>query len=316
MKRILISLVVYKNIDLSINYIQSVKNSNIFKNIYYKLVFLDNYIYTDSDEKKYVIDKLKLINIKPKEIDEKYDDTDIEYYFSDKNYGYALGNNLIFNKYLNTKFDYFLVSNNDIIFDNNYKTTLNEVLMRNVNQNIGLIGLDIIEKNKSIGPLRYESIWERYILLSLFPINIILKIINEYYFKNKTKSIRYVYGIPGCFMIFKKDVFIKICGFDENTFLYSEEYIIAEKLKKNKINTIYIPLIKIYHLRSTTISNYLDEKKRQVLKFSSDMYYYKKYLNKNDIEISLAKFSHNYYINIVLPFILKINKYIGRLKKV
>lgn len=51
----------------------------------------------------------------------------------------------------------------------------------------------------------------------------------------------------GCFLVFSRDTFTFIPGFDERTFLFFEEQILFQQLKRNGLTTVYTPDICIYH---------------------------------------------------------------------
>ena len=51
----------------------------------------------------------------------------------------------------------------------------------------------------------------------------------------------------GCFLVFSRDAFNYISGFDERTFLYYEEQILFQHLKRFGLKTVYTPDICIYH---------------------------------------------------------------------
>ena len=53
--------------------------------------------------------------------------------------------------------------------------------------------------------------------------------------------------LHGCFFIFSKNYIEKFDGLDDRTFLYGEEELLAIRLKKNNLKSVYNPEIKIFH---------------------------------------------------------------------
>ncbi|MCU0641420.1 MAG: glycosyltransferase family 2 protein [Candidatus Margulisbacteria bacterium] len=56
-----------------------------------------------------------------------------------------------------------------------------------------------------------------------------------------------VYAVPGSCFCFRRNHLEKIDFFDERTFLGSEEYIIAEKLRQTGLGTVFVPASVVYH---------------------------------------------------------------------
>lgn len=57
---------------------------------------------------------------------------------------------------------------------------------------------------------------------------------------------------PGSCMMLRKDVFRRIGWLDPNTFLYFEEHILSEKLKREGLSCVLLPQIRITHLGAQT----------------------------------------------------------------
>ena len=68
----------------------------------------------------------------------------------------------------------------------------------------------------------------------------------------KSKS-QYVYRLYGCCMLVRNIYIKKVDFFDERTFLYCEEEILAEKFLKKNYKTYYLAESKIKHLESMTV---------------------------------------------------------------
>ena len=99
----------------------------------------------------------------------------------------------------------------------------------------------------------------------------------------------YCYWVSGCFMLMKADDFFKANKFDDYTFLYGEEKILAERLLKiNKRNYFY-PQVEIIHEHGKTTTNHLQSKKINLMVANSNYYYYQKYKRISPIFIKILK---------------------------
>ena len=90
-------------------------------------------------------------------------------------------------------------------------------------------------------------------------------------------------------MIFKTSAFIDCGMFDENTFLFGEEAILAERLKNIGKSCYYYPSVTIIHEHGKTISKFFKRRKRLIQEFITDKYYYQTYRNVNAMEAFLSE---------------------------
>jgi len=63
-----------------------------------------------------------------------------------------------------------------------------------------------------------------------------------------------IWGAPASIIIYKKDIFNKLNGFDASFFAYIEDVDLAYRLAKNNYKTLYIPSAISYHLGGGTSS--------------------------------------------------------------
>ena len=99
----------------------------------------------------------------------------------------------------------------------------------------------------------------------------------------------YCYWVSGCFMLVKSKAFFEVNMFDDHTFLYGEESILAERLKTvNKFMYIF-PKVEIIHFEGgTTKKSTSSEKLNQFLQ-ASTYYYYNKYMGVSKIFVNILK---------------------------
>lgn len=224
---------------------------------------------------------------------------------NNENNGYGNGNNIAFfiAKQL-WKFDYFVVSNNDLTIMN---THISESFIQKAfdDDDIGLVGPEIINiEGIRQSPNRKCGIMHRWFWpLFLYPVKY-----DATDLELTTK--KFVYYVNGSFMIFKRDAFEKCGGFDSKTFLYAEEPIVAERLSRIGLKVRYFPNIHIKHNHSAVISKYYDILKKSKLRYTSDRYYFKEYRKINNFVLILCDV--NFYVfSLKFRLIRKIRGIIG-----
>lgn len=251
-----IAIINYNKYDKTIDCIHSIFET--VQNIDYKIYLLDN----DSPNESYKV----LYN--------KYKDNPlVDCFKSEKNCGYARGNNLCIEKAKKDGCDYVLISNNDIIFAENA---------------INLLFKDIKSRDYLlIAPaLKYPS-GAPQVNIKLSKPSFRKYMMSETYLHNFDKKRKYstvslpeafsqVYWASGAVFIADLKKFEEIGFFDPNTFLYFEEYIISEKTKKNNLKIGYEPNAAAYHYHGASTggaANYIT----RLENFKSEMYFFKNY---------------------------------------
>ncbi len=200
---------------------------------------------------------------------------------SDSNLGFAKGNNL------GAEFlrrvapcEHLLFSNNDIILQQ--KTDL------------GLL-TDLLDKDSSIGAVGpavvgldgHHQSPHRRVVTAYRQIGWIL--LSRLRKKRKQESEStialptplegFCYWVSGCFLIMRADVFEKVGGFDPDTFLYSEEPILAERLKAIGRKMYYCPAVCVTHMEGGTTKETFNKPHIKRLLVESNCIYYRKYLH-------------------------------------
>jgi len=305
-----IVLVNYKTIDRTVNYVSN-ELSKI--SIPWKLVIVNNCC-TDESNQALAEGCGGCLLIGAEAIEPKAK----VYILGHKdNLGYAKGNNLGA-EFLTRYFDinYFLFTNNDLkLVDENVV----EKLIEKAEQDyaIGAIGPKIVGLNGlDQSPGRYLSIWRKNILRRLcYPLLAIKRdasFFNEI-IQNATEG--YYYRLMGSFILVRASAFQSAGGFDPNTFLYGEEQILSERLKKQNYKTYYYNAVSVIHEHSKIISNYRSLKSMMVLDHKSNVYYYRRYMKSNIFEISLSYLSMWLFINLYWPLSQFIKKQIDKLSQ-
>ncbi len=210
---------------------------------------------------------------------------------SQENLGFARGNNLgarFAIDILHSK--YLLFSNNDIkIHTPDTFSKLKEKLESN--SDIGLIGPKIIGLDgKPQSPAPYIPFLTKYVLMYISTPFLTKKKKQEIFKLNyaiKAKEGAH-YKIMGSFMMIRAQDYLNCGMMDPNTFLYSEEVILSERLKRiNKI-VYYFPAVTVTHAHGITTKQTTRQSFLNNIQLKSDQYYYKTYTNTPTWEIKFG----------------------------
>ena len=181
---------------------------------------------------------------------------------ADKNYGFAIGNNIGINYLREQGIQYIVVINNDTIFQ---KSGIIEQL-DNFEDGVGLISLELSNQDGTtqipygliksasknylkIGVINFLLVTKLYFVLRFFKRCLFRK-------KPETASVvdysQYHYVISGAGYILTPHFFEHYQQLFNHTFLFNEEHILALYLQKAKLKTAIIKDTQIIHLESQT----------------------------------------------------------------
>lgn len=203
----------------------------------------------------------------------KLNDKKCEVIKTDKNGGYAYGNNFgvryLIEKYL---LEVIYIANPDVSFENKLIYEINNALKDNEKYGI-LSGIMLKPDGK---PFK-KPFWEIPSYLDdIFDCMYLFRAL-----KSKLKQYRIDYSqkimnigvVPGSFFGMRSEVFKLIEGFDENTFLFYEENILSSKLKKHGYLAGILTNSSYFHLHSTTIKKNLKVLKTHLIHLKSKYYF-------------------------------------------
>lgn len=223
------------------------------------------------------------------------DNIKILYCETGENLGYARGNNwgaLIADKIF--KVDYYIISNNDLVFSEPFPVRYFHNLFLS-NSQIALIGPKVIGLDgKKQSPRKKQTAFIKLIAYywAMTWGGILKKWINDVE-NEKTKGI--CDWITGSFMIVRASCFKEVEGFDPETFLYSEELILSERLRRAGYATYYDDTFCIIHNHGETVKKTISVFKNVKISFASSYYYYKEYTNTSNIVLLIAKINFFVY---------------------
>lgn len=204
----------------------------------------------------------------------KYTDDKVVLIKSDKNGGYAYGNNFGIHYLIkNYKSEIIIISNPDVEFEeklvekikwefeNNSKYVLLSGIMLDINGNV--VNTPYWDIPTYMDDLRNNFFIGR-------------KIKKEFKIDYK-KEIMEVEVVPGSFLAIKADILRDIGYYDENTFLYCEERILGKKLKDKGYKSGIITGISYKHMHSISIKKTFKKVDTIKIFYKSKLYYNKKY---------------------------------------
>lgn len=221
----------------------------------------------------------------------KVGDTEVYIVSSGENGGYAKGNNLgartakeIWND------EYYIFSNNDLRFDGSF--LLAKFLEPfKADSSVAVVGPRVIGlSGEDQNPLP-ELTWKQMLFghfLSLLPPKGM---------KRKQQPGAEIAGITsavvGAFMCAKAEDFWEVEGFDENTFLFCEEMILAKQLETVGKYMYYNDSVEVIHEHGVTVKNTVGIIRSLKADFNSRYYYAKEYCGAGKGWLALSKVNFN-----------------------
>jgi GT2 family glycosyltransferase len=244
------SLVIYKqNPEVLKMAIDSFLNTNLAV----KLILIDN---SPTDE---------LRNIK---IDDR-----VEYIFNPSNPGFSGGHNLGISKIIDQS-AYHLVLNPDIYFGSAVLENIIEFLEDN--KNIGVLMPKVLYPDNSLQYVaKLLPTPVDFIVRRLIPNSTLKERIGNR-LELRASCYNHIMDVPflsGCFLLFRSEALIKVKGFDENIFMYTEDIDICRRVIKAGYRSVFYPNVSVYH----------DHEKKSFRSFKTFLVYLKSaiyYFNK------------------------------------
>ena len=207
---------------------------------------------------------------------------------NDENLGFAkalnIGCRYLIQKYKDCS---IFISNSDIRIKK--EEDLKTLLTAFESEKVAVVGPVIKEPNAILKGFRLTSVFEDLMLD--------VPLLNKFY-KNKLISykkshykdvISEVDMVKGCFFAIDSKALEYINYFDENTFLYYEENILAKKLKTKNYKTVLHNDVTIFHDHEVTISKNVNKKRQYNITKESMMYYEKNYNHASKFSLLLFK---------------------------
>lgn len=199
---------------------------------------------------------------------------------TDKNEGYAVGNNFGARYAIRMwNVDTIYFANPDVFFEEEVFTSIEKILWQREDYGIATVmvkeGYNVWELPKYWGTVRMLFLF----LFTLYKKRIRNKLREE-------KGACEIGVVEGSFFAIKSSVFNEVEGFDERTFLYLEENILAYRLRQHGYKEVVITDRFYVHEHSQSISKEYKSKARAFKLFlPSFLIYLKYYLKCNSIQL-------------------------------
>ncbi|MDK2886829.1 MAG: hypothetical protein PWP54_1402 [Thermosipho sp. (in: thermotogales)] len=199
----------------------------------------------------------------------------IEIIINQRNVGYSKGNNIGIKSSEKFNPKYILILNPDVyIEDKNFIKTLVDFAEKNTH--FEFIGPKVFDKNGNLLRIYFKDENSLFNILTGNFFELLSFKLKKTKLKKKSKGYSFVYRIYGCCMFVKMETIRKIDYFDENVFLYEEESILSEKLKRINQKPIYLFDTYIYHIHPTE-KHILKKLKKINVAMKSKIYLLKEY---------------------------------------
>ena len=234
----------------------------------------------------------------------KHGDQNVVYCAAGENLGYAKGNNLAARIAVELWNDpYYIISNNDLEFPQKFDLQIATDIFQ-MDPQIGAVGPQVVTPQGDVQSPRFwigpgkkliASYWING-LAGLFGERFRIKMYNRFG-RDIVYDARsgYYAWISGCFMILRAKAFHEAGMFDENTFLYAEEPILAKRLERVQSRVYFIRELRVTHAHGATTTNHIKMLKMVTIDFESNCYLYKTYMNTSAFVLACSKVSFRVY---------------------
>lgn len=239
------------------NQVLNIKNSDI--------IVIDNFSPNDSVEK-----------LKEKSSSDKF-----VFIESNQNNGYGAGNNIGLKYAFNEGYTHALILNNDIVVtDSNLISELLRVFK--AEKNAAVVNPDVYSPDGYL--FNRDAVRPSFFDYTIGLLSYKKKGRNV----NNIDGYGYIYRPQGCCMMVDLNKMNEVDYFDENTFLYCEEPILAEKFLKKGYRCICNTSISVIHNHSKTVKSTYDKEKIISINNESFAYYLRKYRKFNELKVRLC----------------------------
>lgn len=196
----------------------------------------------------YGIDKIYLIDNSP--VDELRilsSESRIEYIHNPLNPGFGAAHNIAIQKAIAAVSNYHFIVNPDIYFNMDVITPMINYMINN--KDVGMMMPQILNEDDTAQnlPKLLPSPWNILLRKIKRPSGYYKKFIEKYELRNVPQQ--KIYNAPilsGCFTLLNLKAIQEIGMYDDNYFMYFEDWDLSRRMHK-KYKTIYYPLVSVYH---------------------------------------------------------------------
>lgn len=181
---------------------------------------------------------------------------EVNYLYLEENTGFPKGNNIGVSK---AKGKYLCILNPDtIVAEDTFELLLNEYKLL---EKPGILGCRLIDgsgqflaESKRGVPTPWVAFTKVMSLYKIFPQS---KRFNQYYAQDLAENQKGKVAIlVGAFMFLEKELYLKVGGFDEGCFMYSDDIDLSYLVLKENLQNYYIPSTTVIHFKGeSTLKN-------------------------------------------------------------
>ena len=197
-----------------------------------------------------------------------------------ENLGFARGNNLGVRRLMEEgPCDAFLFVNNDIHFKTDDVVDRLYACLK-AHPEAGVAGPEIVGTDgRRQSPEPYRSLGDRFVRMYLStPFLSARKKATRFRLDYSEKAVEGPhYKLMGACLMVDADAFLRVGGFDEETFLYAEENILSERMRRIGRICYFYPEVTAVHAHGATISRHFSRSRALQAQFRSMAYYYRRY---------------------------------------
>lgn len=229
----------------------------------------------------YIVDNCSLVKPSKDQLNQLYK-YNVKMIYNKVNLGYAVGNNVGLKYAYDDGCTSFIISNSDVILTEDCIGQM--IKYAEVTPRVGVVAPIIYNRDGNLQPIYMLSkltAWGKIknMLLST-PLKSLLRNFEESFIMYKIPNGPLkVFGVSGCFFLITRDCYNRVFPFDENTFLYEEEYILGCKLQQENIEAHILPTAKIMHEEAISTGGISDFSYKCLI--DSEQYYLKEYIHEN-----------------------------------
>lgn len=299
MKKVAIIILNYNDFENTSKYVNQIKSYQCID----KIVVVDNLSSANEEFRR-------LLSLR---------DDKVDVIQSDKNGGYAYGNNvgIHYVESLQENYPFIIISNPDVEITQDAIEKTIEHLEKHSNVGIASPAM-YYKKGERLVRARRGAWKKRTIGIDIANGTRITQALLYPLFKKgeyrqeelKTDVVK-VFAVAGSFFIAKLSALQEIDYLDENTFLFYEEDILGEKMQKKGYEIHLLPSLSFVHYDSQCIGKLMSAFKKQDILFQSRIYYQKKYHQANSLAIMVLQIQR-YFRKIELLFEVGIRKVLHR----
>jgi GT2 family glycosyltransferase len=194
-----------------------------------------------------------------------------------ENLGFPKGNNIAVQQ---AKGEYICILNPDtVVAEDTFEKILNSKFQI-PNSQLGIIGCKLIDGTGNFLPESKRGLPTPYVAITkIFGLYEISNFFGKYYAQHLSENQSGKVDIlVGAFMVMKRDLYIKVGGFDENCFMYSDDIDLSYMIQKLGKDNFYFHETSVIHYKgeSTVRDEKYLERFREAMQF-----FYKKHFKKS-----------------------------------